>query len=176
MTLFRLSLPAGDYEGRILADCDTVRLDIPGVGTVQVPVDAVAEVPPSLPEEPPIGTVLSDGASVVIHCDEDEDPEGRWWGDGLTEFQRWSAIGPNLTIARGWRRYVPDPANGAPSLPFDIWSDGEREVIVEPSEAWIDRVFINADKAHLDVKHARQLAAALWSWSASHSDEEGSDA
>ena len=87
MTLFRLDLPAGDYEGRILADCDTVRLNIPGVGAVQVPVDAVAEVPPSRPEEPEDGTDWLAGQAVFSRRDH--------WTESVGDRHWYSTLGDN---------------------------------------------------------------------------------
>ncbi len=153
-----------------LHDPALVYVDHSSLGLIAIDRDKLTEVPPSLPEEPPNGTVFSDGERAVVRRDDPEiDADGRWYFTGDDDYHQWEWIAGEV-LQGAWRRMVPDPSDHAPSLPFDIWSDGEREVLVEPSEAWADRVFVNADKAHLDVKHARQLAAALWAWAISRPD------
>lgn len=56
------------------------------------------------------------------------------------------------------------PQPDKPVPPYQMWANGEEVVRVEDSDAWSDRLYVNASKAHLDVRHVRQLAAILTAW------------
>lgn len=157
MTIFRINL-SGDFEGRILADCNNVRVTLPDGKTVTVPVEMATEVSPLVPPEPPNGTVMSDGTSVVIRCDDADDPEGRWWGDGWTEFERWHAIGSNLAT-QGWQRYVPDPAATAPALPWRLGSCERNAWVYMPKPE--GEIYLDIGAADYTPGEVEQIATAL---------------
>lgn len=167
----RYALPAvlGGQEFDGEAHGDGVILDVPGYGNLLMPAHYVTQVMQPPPPEPPNGTVRSDGANVAIRCDDPDDGDGRsrWWRDGIEGSDEWAAVAP-IVFGPGWREYVPDPADDAPALPFTAWdTDAESQVVlVEPSNAYADRLFVEVDPTHLDRKHVRQLAAALWAWAA----------
>lgn len=120
MTLFRLEIPAGDYEGRILADCDTVRLNVPGVGTVQVPVDAVAPVTPPLPAIPD-ALAVAIGDHVFAR---DDDANGAFFacpGAPVCHKRGYDWVELNELAANEGKPIIPlrpDPAVDLPDLPW----------------------------------------------------------
>lgn len=163
MTRFRLDLPAGEYDGRILADCDTAEIRIPGVGTVRVPVDAVARVAPPLPPEPPLGTA----AFAELRL-----PHGERWrglvlrttGGWRTLDSEWGACVAGLTWAQLCEfstpvRLVPDPAADAPSLPWVVRTTDDRypDLVVDRTPEAGDALRINGFR--LSANRIRTLMA-----------------
>ncbi len=138
----------------------------PTYGSIAVDRDILTEVAPPLPPVP-------DAPAVLIG-------EQVWARDDI------KGVGPVFVLPGGptldWEELnghaaaqvrpivplVPDPAADAPALPYTVWDpNSESQVVtVEPSAAYSDRLFVEVDPTHLDRKHVRQLAAALWAWAA----------
>jgi len=96
----------------------------PANGRMLVHADSLTRVPGPLPQEPPDGTVYSNGADAVVRCDDEEDPEGRWYMTGREGFVRWAGVAALLVQDKGWRRYEPVEL---PSLPWEcVDGDGDR--------------------------------------------------
>lgn len=163
MTAYRLNL-TGEYEGRILADCVNVRLQLPDGGTVTVPMEWATEVKPQL--EPPDGFIGMIGDEVWERDDlaeqEGDAGEGEhWWRMGDAKAHTWADVAQRAP--EGLIRLVPDPADDAPELPWSIL-DGDLRLLVEAAGEEI-RVAISTNLGHnLGVRlshwHGPQFAAA----------------
>ncbi len=165
MTLFRFEIPAGDYEGRILADCNTVRLLVPGVGVVELPVDGVTEAKPPLPAEPPAGIYAA--GRMVWQCDDEPRSEFRWWQMGVSGPCTWAKAYEIIKAAGHLMiRLVPDPAVDSPDLP---WRDPDRDIQVRIQYGGIGDPYLEVDLLedaityHADdgLKDLDQLIGAL---------------
>lgn len=88
MTRYKLpdALGGGEFERLTgykskAGDDWRMRFDIPGVGLVDVPLEALTEVKPSLPEEPPDKAVVLWCGEAYQRDDKVVDPEYNWFGD-----------------------------------------------------------------------------------------------
>lgn len=66
--------------------------------------------------EPPNGTAFSNGVDAWIR-DRDSYDSVHWWGVLAQDYECWEKVAPIVT-APGWRRYIPDPVDGAFELPW----------------------------------------------------------
>lgn len=171
MTLYKLPDWLGGHKCQALNENGQgvlVEIDQYEGQRIIVPRDLLTEVKPPLPPEPPDGTVYGNGADAWIRCDGPEvDQPGRWWLTGSDVPDRWADhVGP-LVSKPGWRRYVPDPADDAPELPWRLKDHAGNTVArVERSDANKDRLFVDLCNAHLKRDQVREVAAVLWAWAA----------
>lgn len=181
MTTYRLDIPAGQYEGRILADCTTAEMTIPGIGVIRVPVDAVTAVDPPIPAEPsgnPIAVVdLGNAANFAREVWQRH--AGEWWqvGGYAGERQRLGRTWADLHARGKVMVLVPDPAADAPALPW-TWTDEDGDpIIVGPSERRGHVAVIRTKPSCVLTPDAcRSLAALLLRAAAIHEQQEASRA
>jgi hypothetical protein len=74
-------------------------------------------VKPPLPEEPPNGTVISNGVDAWIRCDDENGGDSNWYLTGNKQAWTWEEMQPGV-LGLEWKHYVPDPVVSAPELPF----------------------------------------------------------
>lgn len=105
----------------------------PVYGSIAVERGKLTEVPPSLPQEPPIGEIVVVKGDIPVRVFIRWD--NGWWeiGDTSGGVFGWESLCA-LTMAREGRypvRYVPDPSDDAPELPRE-------ELIAEVAQAMRD--------------------------------------
>lgn len=121
---------------------------------------------PGLPPEPPNGTVYSDGAAAWIRHDIDiESDGGQWWGTDtgqLHGYRTWQEVAP-IVAQPGWRRHVPDPADTAPALPWDVEDKDEDslEIVTSDLVGVAALVSVNSSSVYLAPAAAREAAGVL---------------
>lgn len=136
--------------------------DKPGVYTVTV---EVLEPPagPVLPPEPPNGTVYVNGTLVWVRDDHLLDPVDHWWGSCREDGEPWEVVAP-IVAQTGWRRHVPDPADAAPALPWEVEDkDGDRLDIQVGADGYgfAAMVSVNNESVYLAPAVAREAAGVL---------------
>ena len=157
----------GEYEGSLttFAGEPWVRFDVDGV-RFYVGLDALTEVKPPLPEEPPDLTVLRAGTA-VYQRDDGGGPMHRWWMAGRAQSTDWPSIAD-----LAFTRLVPEPFAEPVELPWQATggADGDRpwSVGVETSTGATPMVLVNAAVCgrgagvYLFAAGARRMARALW--------------
>lgn len=131
---------------------------VPGVGLVSVPRNKLTEVVPALPEEPPNGAVISNGADAFMRCDDEADTgESRWYVTGEKQAWMWKEAQREMAHGGPWLRMVPDPAATA-ELPFALGSC-ERSAMVNTLDG--GRVALAIENEWYTPEEARRIAAAI---------------
>lgn len=137
----------------------------PTLGSILIDRDKLTEVSPP---EPPVGTVFSNGLNAITRCDPGTPGRpGDWYTTGDDSGPLgWETVAL-LVSQPSWRRYVPDPADDAPALPFAIHGDnGETafRVTVWPSleHPRTGSVTVLGNVSELSPAELKAAAAAMW--------------
>lgn len=135
-------------------------VDRPGAYTVALEVlDSPAG--PVLPPEPPNGTVYVNGTLVWVRDDHLLDPVDHWWGSCRKEAEPWEVVAP-IVAWSGWRRHIPDPAETAPALPWEVEDKDEDQLEIDvPDPEFAAMVSINNESVYLAPATAREAAGVL---------------
>lgn len=144
-----------------------LRFDIPGVGVVRVQREALVEVAPPLPPEPPDWTVVgirqSSGNYLVLQRQPVITVEDSAWfiaGDHKCERHDWAevcAFGPPVLL-------VPDPLTDAPALPwYGAPASSTRRLTVKKASTSdaVAQVEVGESFVAVNAETARQFGLAL---------------
>lgn len=126
----------------------------PTLGAISCYTGILAPVHPQQPPEPPDGTLFSNGADAVLRVDDpDNDTEGAWFFTGHKQLWRWDEVAREVTKP-GWRRYIPDPADDAPSLPWTLGDHKDRIGVTDNHLVWVNLKpdYHSPDEAELRAK------------------------
>lgn len=135
-----------------------IKLDVPDVGVVRMPSRLLTE----MLSEPPNGSVYSTGDGLTLsRCDSDIDPVGAWYLTGDKAILRWGFVAPMLAQP-GWRRYVPDPADDAPALPWGRGvSRGHEFIVYQPSPQGTIQLALGDSCEDYAIEEAERIAVAI---------------
>lgn len=119
--------------------------------------------PPGLPPESPNGTVYVNGPLLMWTREDAVDvDQGRWWGTYHDGHESWEVVAP-IVAQPGWVRHIPDPADTAPALPWNMEDkdDDMLEIATSDLEGVAALVSVNSSSLYLGPAVARQAAGVL---------------
>ncbi len=139
-----------------------LRFVLPNIGLVDVPASALVEVPPPLPPEPPVESVVLVGGEAAQRFEDNPNYPGTPWA-GVGSGQRYSWA--QLCTLGGWHGdpvvapVLLVPAPEPVELPWTTRDTDDYNVEVDASDK---QVYVTASAAYMTPDQAREMARALW--------------
>lgn len=148
---------------------DGVILDVPGYGNLLMPAHYVTEVKPLPPPEPADRVHVVCNGYVFTRRDDTAKARyplqlGRCWFDGSLEGMTWPEV---LAYSEAYScplvRLVPDPADTAPALPWNVQDNDEDSLVIQDADAKgiAAMVSVNSESVYLSPAVAREAARVL---------------
>jgi hypothetical protein len=169
MTTFRLPADLGGIEVREAGKRGDGRLILVPTADELAELDMefcisehlLTAVRPPLPEEPPNGTVISNGADAWIRCDDENGGGALWYLTGNKQAWTWKEMRPDIAGAE-WKRYVPDPVASAAELPWEYFDEDRIRFGVQLHH---DEPLVSFDSTcpryYMPLADAEQMALAI---------------